>query len=125
MPDQIQSRSQWSARDNSGTRIFASGAMAGQVRSPQWQETPLGAIAGWPEVLAWSVNLMLESRFPTVIFWGPAMIQFYNDAYQRLIAEKHPSALGQPAAICWKEAWHIIGPQFTSVLERGEKVYQE
>jgi len=123
MPDEIQSR--LSAIDDHGRRIFASGAMADQVRAHPWQDTPLGAMAGWPEVLAWSVNLLLESRFPTVIFWGPAMIQFYNDAYQPLMAEKHPSALGQPAAVCWKEAWHIIGPQFLSVLERGETVYQE
>jgi hypothetical protein len=81
MPENPRSRSQVSATDDHGTRIFAAGAMADQVRAHPWRETPLGPIAEWPEVLAWSVNLMLESCFPTVIFWGPAMIQFYNDAY--------------------------------------------
>lgn len=119
------SRFQVTATDDRSTRIFATGAMASQVRDHPWQETPLGPIAEWPEVLVWSVNVMLESRFPTLIFWGSAMVQFYNDAYLPLMAEKHPSALGQPAAECWKEAWHIIGPQLISVLARGEKIYQQ
>jgi PAS domain S-box-containing protein len=68
---------------------------------------------------------MLESRFPTVLFWGPAMTVFYNDAYQPLMAEKHPGALGQPAKECWSEAWHIIGPQFEAVIQHGKKFYFE
>jgi PAS domain S-box-containing protein len=118
------SPSQVPAADGRG-RIFATGAMADGVRGHAWLETPLGPIAEWPEVLAWSVNLMLESCFPTLIFWGPAMIQFYNDAFLPLMGEKHPSALGQPAADCWKEAWPLIGAQVVSVLARGERVYQE
>ena len=105
--------------------ISAGGTMADLTRAYDWGATTLGPIGGWSEALLCSVNLMLACRFPAVIFWGPEMIQFYNDAYLPLMAEKHPAALGQAAPECWKEAWHIIGPQFESVLVRGETVLQE
>ncbi len=56
---------------------------------------------------------------------GPQMLQFYNDKYRPLMTDKHPSALGQSARECWKEAWHLIGPQFEAVLAHGETVYKE
>lgn len=68
---------------------------------------------------------MLSSRFPSGVFWGPELIQLYNDAYLPLMAEKDPKALGQAAPECWKEAWHIIRPQFEAVLDRGESIFQE
>ena len=53
------------------------------------------------------------------------MAQFYNDGYRPLMAEKHPRALGQSARDCWKEAWHLIGPQWDAVLATGETVYMK
>ena len=84
--------------------IHAAGEMAERIRALSWQETPLGPISEWPETLVWSIHLMLESRFPTSILWGPEMLQFYNDAYLPLTAEKHPSLLGQPCAEQWPGA---------------------
>ena len=106
-------------------RIFGVGEMADRIRSFAWTETSLGAIEDWPDALVWSINTMLESRFPTCIFWGPQMVHFYNDAYLPLSAEKHPGLLGRRAPEAWAEAWHIIGPQFESVFETGNTVYQE
>ena len=99
--------------------------MADAVRAYNWAVTPLGPIESWSETLLCSVNSMLSSRFPTVIFWGAEMIQFYNNAYLPLMAEKHPGALGQAASECWKEAWHITGPQFEAVFQRGEAIFKE
>ncbi len=99
--------------------------MANLTRDYDWDATTLGPLESWSEVLLTAVNMMLLSRFPTVIFWGAEMIQLYNDAYMPLMAEKHPGALGQSAPECWSEAWHILGPQFKAVLERGETVFQE
>ncbi len=99
--------------------------MAELVRTRDWSSTRLGPIEDWSDVLLSSVNLMLACAFPSVLFWGPEMIQFYNDAYLPLMAEKSPGALGQRGEECWREAWHIIGPQLDAVLQRGETVYQE
>jgi PAS domain S-box-containing protein len=99
--------------------------MAELTRAHDWAATPLGPIDAWSDSLLCSVNLMLSCQFPTVVLWGPEMIQFYNDGYRPLMTEKHPTALGQSARECWKEAWHLIGPQWEAVLTTGETVYMK
>ena len=106
-------------------QISGTGEMADLIRVHDWASTPLGPIDIWSEALLCSVNLMLSCQFPTVVFWGPEMIQFYNDGYRPLMAEKHPTALGQSARECWKEAWHLIGPQWEAVLASGETTYMK
>jgi PAS domain S-box-containing protein len=60
---------------------------------------------------------MLSTGHPMFIWWGPQLIQFYNDAYRRSIGpERHPSALGQQGRECWAEIWDIIGPQIGHVM---------
>lgn len=105
--------------------IHATGEMADRIRAFPWHETSIGPISGWPDTLTQSIGLMLESGFPTSVLWGAEMLQFYNDAYLPLTAEKHPSLLGRSCPEQWPEAWHIIGPQFAAVYERGETVYRE
>jgi PAS domain S-box-containing protein len=114
-PDKEINPTSHSRRQVSGT-----GEMADLTRAHDWASTPLGPIDIWSDTLLCSVNIMLSCQFPTVIFWGPEMIQFYNDGYRPLMTEKHPTALGQSARECWKEAWHIIGPQWEAVLANGE-----
>ncbi len=106
-------------------QVSGTGEMAELTRAHDWAYTPLGPIDTWSDSLLCSVNLMLSCQFPTVILWGPEMIQFYNDGYRPLMTEKHPTALGQPARECWKEAWHLIGPQWEAVLATGETVYMK
>ncbi len=106
-------------------KIFSNGEMAQLVRSLDWAKTPLGALDLWPEILLCTVNLILESRFPTAVYWGAQMVLLYNDAYMPLTAEKHPAVLGTRGASAWSEAWHIIGPQFQSVLDGAETIYKE
>ena len=49
------------------------------------------------------------------IWWGPELIQLYNDAYRQTMGpERHPSALGQPGRECWREIWDIIDRKSTS-----------
>jgi len=125
MQDPLTSQVEVPSLPRGSERIYADGAMADGIRRFPWESNPVGAISGWSETLICAVNLMLESRFPTVLFWGPEFTVLYNDAYQPLMAEKHPTALGQPAEECWAEAWHIIGPQCHAVMERGEKFFFE
>jgi PAS domain S-box-containing protein len=106
-------------------RIFVTGEMADRIRAYPWQTTSLGPIADWPDVRAWSVNTMLECCFPCAILWGTAMAQLYNDNYIPLAADRHPSLLGKSAPEEWAEAWHIVGPDIESVLERRVSLHQE
>ncbi|HSY36647.1 MAG TPA: PAS domain S-box protein [Acidobacteriaceae bacterium] len=106
-------------------RVYAAGEMAECIREFAWDRTPVGAMEGWSDSFLCTVNLMLESQFATVLLWGPELVVMYNDAYQPLMAEKHPWGLGRGAEACWSEAWHIIGPLFGAVLGRGERFYFE
>ncbi len=108
----------------SRSRIFGSGEMVDRTRSHDWASTPVGPIENWSQILLTALNLLLTSRFPTVIFWGQDLNVFYNDAYLPLMGDKHPSALGVSARKVWEEAWHILGPQIDGVLDGGT-IYQE
>lgn len=99
--------------------------MVERTRGHDWASTSAGSLERWPEVFLTSVNLLLGSRFPTVIFWGQELSVFYNDAYLPLMGDKHPSALGASARDVWKEAWHLLGPQVDTVLVDGGTIYQE
>jgi PAS domain S-box-containing protein len=60
------------------------------------------------------------------IWWGPELIQFYNDAYRQTLGpERHPSALGQSGRECWAEIWDIIGPQIEQVMSGGGATWHE
>jgi len=61
------------------------------------------------------------------LWWGPDLIQFYNDAYRpSLGAEgKHPTALGQRGEDCWQEIWPVIKPLIDQVLADGESIWSE
>ncbi len=103
------------------------GEMAVRCRRLDWERTPLGAPDGWPEHLRTTVRLLLSSRHPMVLFWGPEFVQLYNDAYRPSLGEqgRHPSALGQRAHECWEEIWDVVAPQLAEVRERGRPTWHE
>jgi two-component sensor histidine kinase len=51
------------------------------------------------------------------IWWGPDLIQLYNDGYRQTMGlEMHPSALGAKGRDSWASIWPIIGPQIELVM---------
>ncbi|GAB7045599.1 SpoIIE family protein phosphatase [Catenuloplanes indicus JCM 9534] len=91
-----------------------------------WRETPLGAPEAWPQSLRTAVSLMLSSRFPMWMAWGPELTFFCNDAYRRdTLGRKYPWALGRPASEVWAEIWDDIGPRIETVLSTGEATWDE
>ncbi len=60
------------------------------------------------------------------LWWGPDLIQFYNDAYLPSFGRgKHPAAMGQRGADCWQEIWPIIYPQIDDVMAHGKASWNE
>jgi PAS domain S-box-containing protein len=113
-------------REGARGRIFGTGEMADLVRGFAWAETSLGPIETWPDTLLTCVNLLLSSRHPMFLWWGPDHIQFYNDAYRPSFGQgKHPHALGQPARECWAEIWDIIDARLSLVMRGGEATWYE
>ena len=105
--------------------IFGETQMAGLVRAHDWSSTPLGPNRSLVRCPSPSVNLMLACAFPSLVFWGTDLVQLYNDAFIPLLAERHPSGLGQRARECWSDAWQIVGPNLKRVMDERETVYHE
>jgi PAS domain-containing protein len=103
--------------------LAGGGTMGDRIQAYDWSASPLGSPETWPQVLRLALSLMLQSKFPVYIVWGPELISFYNDAYRPLLGSK-PEALGRPAHQVWPEAWDTMGPIVAGAL-RGEASYFE
>jgi len=95
------------------------------VERTDWSATPLGPPDRWSESLRTTVETCLGTRFPVIIFWGPELVQIYNDAYMPIIGAKHPQALGQTAAECFPEIWDVVGPMLHGVLATGQATWDD
>jgi len=100
--------------------------MGRRMRSFDWDSTPVGSPERWPQSLRTVISIILHSRFPMFLFWGPELIQFYNDAYMPGLGDegRQEAVLGKPAAGSWPDGWHIIKPLLDKVLD-GEAVWME
>lgn len=96
------------------------------MRAKNWAASPLGPTEAWPPLLKSIVRVMLSSSHPMFLWWGPELIQLYNDAYSRTMGpERHPAALGGRGRECWAEIWPIIGPQIQFVMDGKGSTWNE
>jgi PAS domain S-box-containing protein len=99
--------------------------MARRVHEFDWASTPLGPMDRWPRSLRIAAGICLNSRFPMFVWWGPELINIYNDAYIPVLGRRHPEALGRPAAQMWSEIWDVLGNQADRVMKLGEATWNE
>ncbi len=105
--------------------------MVERCRAFDWATSPLGPVEGWSQSLRTMTAAVLASRNPMLLFWGPRLIQVYNDAFRPSLgpstgaSPRHPRALGMPAAEFWTDVWDVVGPQVEAVMDRGESVWFE
>jgi PAS domain S-box-containing protein len=99
--------------------------MADRVRGFDWARTPLGPIQTWPASLRVAVELCLNNPFPMHVWWGPQLINIYNDAHIPVLGKRHPNALGKPASQVWPDVWEILAPQVEAVMHRGQSTWNE
>ncbi|HET7665621.1 MAG TPA: response regulator, partial [Mycobacterium sp.] len=113
------------AEQDSVARVFSADPQVGrQLAEVDWARTPLGPPDGWPQSLQTAVSILLSSRFPMWMAWGPQLTFFCNDAYRRdTLGRKYPWALGRPASEVWAEIWGDIGPRIERVLATGEATW--
>ncbi len=114
-------------QNNEYTFLKQGGEMGRLMRACRWDQTSLGNPAGWSQSLRTTLSIILNSKFPMFLFWGPEHLCFYNDAYRPSLGNdgKHPNALGSPGAEVWPEIWPIIEPLITQVLASGEATWSE
>jgi signal transduction histidine kinase len=107
----------------------AAGAPAGEMArlllATDWAGTPLGPTEQWPQSLRIAVSICLNSRFPMFVWWGPELVNIYNDAYIPVLGKRHPSAFGRPALDSWQDIWDVLGPQVEEVMVHGRATWNE
>ena len=101
------------------------GEMGERIRAFDWTGTPLGPPERWPVGLKTAVRIMLTSRQAMWIGWGAELTYLYNDPYKSIIGGKHPSALGQPTSIVWREIWDDIAPLLATARQGDQGTYVE
>jgi len=97
--------------------LSGGGEMGARMRALDWHASPLGPPVTWPPALRTVVGLMLESRFPMFVAWGPQLAFLYNDGYAPIFGAKHPDALGRPFAEVWSEIWPDVEPLVRRALD--------
>ncbi|OBF21534.1 SpoIIE family protein phosphatase [Mycobacterium sp. ACS4331] len=109
------------------SRVFADGGEVGRdLERVDWDATPLGSPQQWPQSLQTAVGILLSSRFPMWMAWGPELTFFCNDGYRRdTLGEKYPWALGRPAQDVWAEIWDDIGWRVHQVLDTGQATWDD
>src|SRR5262249_55601998 len=105
-------------------RVFGdTGAVAARAYEMDWAATPLGPIVSWPAALRLLVRTALDAPVAMAVWWGPELLQLYNDAWGHFLgAATHPQALGRPARETWPALWPQLDPLVAQVLTRGEAV---
>jgi PAS domain S-box-containing protein len=99
--------------------LAGGGDMGALMRSIDWSGTALGPVQCWSQTLRMMVRLILSNRLQMFLWLGPELIQIYNDASRPVLGDKHPRSMGRPAAECWAEIWHIIGPMIETAFNGG------
>lgn len=89
------------------------------LRGWDGRETALGLPAAWPERLRSSLQLVLATPTPMVMFWGESGLLFYNDAYAVIAGAKHPAILGQGLHEAWPEVRALHDEVMETVYAKG------
>lgn len=108
--------------------FLANGGEMGQLtRAKDWSKTAVGPVELWPQSLRTTLGILLNSKFPMFLFWGPDHICFYNDAYRPSLGNdgKHPAILGEKGADYWPEIWDFIKPLIDQVFDKGEATWHQ
>lgn len=107
--------------------LTGGGEMGERTRLFDWAQTIIGSPDQWPQSLRATLSILLNTKSPMFLWWGPELIQFYNDAYRPSLGDngKHPAALGQKGPDCWPEIWPTIQPLIDQVLSGGEAIWDE
>jgi PAS domain S-box-containing protein len=107
--------------------LSGGGEMGNLIRSKDWSASLVGTPDSWPQSLRTTLSIILNSKFPMFLFWGPELVCFYNDAYRPSLGKegKHPDILGSRGEDHWQEIWPVIKPLIDQVLAGGEATWSE
>jgi signal transduction histidine kinase/ActR/RegA family two-component response regulator len=97
------------------TAFMGEGSTRALLRSMDWSNFPMGQPETWSTQITTALQIMLDSKTPSCLAWGPELHLFYNDAYIEVLGERHPAAL---AHRFW-DVWSALRPDFGPAVERA------
>ena len=124
----VTMRTSHEAEQTLASALFVgSGEMAKQCRAFDWASTSLGPVSTWSQSLRTTVGIIVESRSPMFLWWGPELVQIFNDAYGPSLGfgGRRAHALGAKGREFWTDVWGAIGPQIEQVMTTGEATWHE
>ncbi|MBY2988158.1 response regulator [Rhizobium leguminosarum] len=95
------------------------------LRHPDYHAVGLGPVESWPAPLKHVAEMVLNSRQPKFVAWGPDLAFLYNEAYVPIFPQRHPGALGRPFREVWADIWEQFSPIVTSTLEGSSQLFKE
>ncbi|MBY2924768.1 response regulator [Rhizobium leguminosarum] len=95
------------------------------LRHPDFHAVGLGPVESWPASLKYVAEMVLNSRQPKFVAWGPDLAFLYNEAYVPIFPQRHPGALGRPFREVWADIWEQFSPIVTSTLEGSSQLFKE
>lgn len=102
------------------------GEMGAAMREFDWTNSAVGSPGQWPEGLRISLKVLLNTNHPMLIWWGPDLIQFYNDGFSKIAGSYlRSNALGKSGRAYWEGIWEIIGPDVEHVMNGKGGVWRE
>ncbi|ORX86570.1 hypothetical protein K493DRAFT_291249 [Basidiobolus meristosporus CBS 931.73] len=114
----------WQSIPQLANMLSGGGIMGEMLRNYDWSSSPLGPVTKWPQSLLTAVSLCMASTLPMAVWWGPRFTIIYNDAYQGVAGQKHPSMFGKEGPVHWAELWDDIGP-LADLAMQGTNSYVE
>ncbi len=99
--------------------LLGGGEMGQLIAKKNWSKHELGPYSEWAPEFKIALSICLQAQLPMAVYWGKPMYLLYNDAWIPFAGNKHPKALGQPAADVWRDIWTLIAPSMNQVIKRG------
>jgi len=108
------------------TNLGGDGSISAILRELDWSATLVGHPDGWPETLRVSLNIILNTTQPMLIWWGEELIQFYNDGFSE-IARPFLQAAGMGASgkRYWSEISNVLAADIEHVMAGNGSVSRE
>lgn len=94
------------------------------LRAMDWSRHPLGEPTAWSAALQTVVAIILRSRQPMFVSWGPDLHTVYNAGYAQICANRHPAGLGAKLQDIWPEIWDSVEPLMTRAYS-GESIQND
>ena len=97
--------------------------MAASMQGFDWKSSGFGPPADWPPHLRTAAAMLFDASQPMRLAWGPQRLLLYNEAYARILGQRHPAAFGQPMAEVWADIWDSVAPTLDRVFA-GEGLHE-